>query len=162
MHSPLIAAGESRILREPECRCRQPLVAMLVLCLITHELPLSRRNMTGMFRDDVGLGSHSVGQTMVEARRMGEMTTSRLGSETHGPAAKEQNLSTRKIPPGPPLHTLHHTFTDGGNYWRDNYLLERWDRSQQPVVYLGQTYGGYELRQRLGHWCWLTKDPLSG
>lgn len=78
------------------------------------------------------------------------------------PATKEQHPATRKIPPEPPLHTLHHTFTHGGNYWRDSYLLERWDRSQQPVVYLGQTYGGYELRRRLGHWCWLTKDPLSG
>lgn len=78
------------------------------------------------------------------------------------PATKERHLATRKIPPGPPLHTAHCTITHGGIYWGDSYLLELWDRSQQPVVYLGQTYGGYKLRRRLGNWCWLTKDPHSG
>ncbi|KAK3899674.1 kinase-like domain-containing protein [Staphylotrichum tortipilum] len=68
-----------------------------------------------------------------------------------------------RIPPRPPpLLKLHETFTNGGYFWRDDYLLERWARSEQPVVYLGDVYHGYELKLRLGHWCWLTRDPASG
>ncbi|KAK4158348.1 kinase-like domain protein [Chaetomidium leptoderma] len=70
--------------------------------------------------------------------------------------------TTCRIPPSPPLFDQHLTFTHGGNYWRDTYLLERWAWCEQPVVYLGRTYGGYELRLRLGDWCWLTRDPVSG
>ncbi len=69
--------------------------------------------------------------------------------------------SSKPPPVQPPLYTQHGTFTHGGNYWRDNYLLERWRNCQQPVVYLGDVYNNYELRLRLGDWCWLTKDPTS-
>jgi hypothetical protein len=76
------------------------------------------------------------------------MTATRCSSK---PAAK------------PPLYSQHETFTHGGNFWRDNYLLERWARSEQPVVYLGDVYNNnYELKLRLGDWCWLTQDPISG
>jgi hypothetical protein len=63
-----------------------------------------------------------------------------------------------------PLFEQHKTFTHGGNFWRDDYLLERWARSEQPVVYLGDVYNNnnYELKLRLGDWCWLTQDPISG
>ncbi len=60
------------------------------------------------------------------------------------------------------LFAQHFLFTHGGNFWRDNYLLERWDACEQPVVYLGDTYNDYTLRRRLGDWCWLTRDPVSG
>jgi hypothetical protein len=61
-----------------------------------------------------------------------------------------------------PLFEEHETFTHGGNFWRDNYLLNRWARSEQPVVYLGDIYNSFELKLRVGHWCWLTQDPVSG
>ena len=77
------------------------------------------------------------------------------------PGARSQKLPVRG-PPRPTLHSQHLTFTHGGNFWRDNYLLEKWATSEQPVVYLGQTHGGYKLLRRLGDWCWLTKDPVSG
>ncbi len=64
--------------------------------------------------------------------------------------------------PQPPLQSLHKTFTHGGGFWRDNYLLERWERCEQQVVYLGDVYNNYELKLRLGDWCWLTQDPASG
>lgn len=62
----------------------------------------------------------------------------------------------------PPLFEQHKTFTHGGNFWRDDYLLERWATSEQPVVYLGDVYNKYELKLRLGDWCWLAEDPGFG
>jgi hypothetical protein len=60
------------------------------------------------------------------------------------------------------LYKQYETFTHGGSFWRDNYRLNYWNDCEQPVVYLGNTYGGYQLRRRLGDWCWLSKDPVSG
>jgi hypothetical protein len=77
------------------------------------------------------------------------------------PLTRRNICSKRAVQP--PLYTEHKTFTHGGNYWRDNYLLERWARSEQPVVYLGDVCNNkYELLLRLGDWCWLTRDPVSG
>ena len=60
------------------------------------------------------------------------------------------------------LYEHYNVFTHGGLYWTDQYLLERWDRSQRPVVYREHVYGGYKLLRRLGSWCWLTQDPHTG
>src|SRR3954471_8026896 len=57
------------------------------------------------------------------------------------------------------LHMMHHRFTHGGSYWSDNYRLERWDQSIQPVVYLNAVYNGYKLPMRVGDQCWLTRRP---
>ncbi|OAR03011.1 hypothetical protein LLEC1_07157, partial [Akanthomyces lecanii] len=60
-----------------------------------------------------------------------------------------------------PLHLAYQTFTHGGNFWRDIYLLERWDQQMQPVVHRGDVHHGYELLRRVGSWCWLTRDPKT-
>lgn len=78
------------------------------------------------------------------------------------PSATTRQLSAGRPPPRPPLHGQQLTSTDGSSNWRDNYILEKWYKSEQPVVYLGETYRGYEFLRRLGDWCWLTKDPASG
>lgn len=54
------------------------------------------------------------------------------------------------------------TFTDSSSNRRGNYVLEKWYKSEQPVVYLGQIYRGYELLRRVGDWCWLTKTRRRG
>ncbi|OAQ96223.1 hypothetical protein LLEC1_07304 [Akanthomyces lecanii] len=58
-----------------------------------------------------------------------------------------------------PLFTIYGPFTHGGHYWRDEYLLEHWDRRNQPVVYRDEVYHSYKLLRRLGSWCWLTRHP---
>jgi hypothetical protein len=59
------------------------------------------------------------------------------------------------------LCDLYKQLTHGGNYWRDQYLLECWDQCVQPVVYRNSCYHGYKLLRRLGDWCWLTQDPKT-
>jgi hypothetical protein len=59
------------------------------------------------------------------------------------------------------LFDEHETFTHGGDFWRDDYLVGRWARSEKPVVYLGDVYNNFELKLRLGDWCWLTQEPVS-
>ncbi|GJN87002.1 hypothetical protein PLIIFM63780_010584 [Purpureocillium lilacinum] len=39
------------------------------------------------------------------------------------------------------------TFTDGSNFWRDQYLLPRWAANNMAVVYRGQTHNGYTLER---------------
>ncbi|EGX87865.1 Protein kinase-like domain [Cordyceps militaris CM01] len=55
-----------------------------------------------------------------------------------------------------PLFTAYKQFTHGGNFWRDEYLLEQWDRLIQPVIYRDNTYHGYKLLRRLGSCDFLT------
>ncbi len=62
----------------------------------------------------------------------------------------------------PSLRSQHETFTTGHNYWRDNLHLSLWQDSKQAVVYQGDVFNNYELKLRLGDWCWLTKHRLSG
>ena len=60
-----------------------------------------------------------------------------------------------------PLASLFYEYkqmTDGSHFWRDNYLLERWAESKQPVVSYGQDLNGYKLLKRLGDWCWLARN----
>jgi hypothetical protein len=47
------------------------------------------------------------------------------------------------------LFEEHETFTHFGSFWRDNYLLGRWARSEKPVVYLGDVYNNFELKLHL-------------
>jgi hypothetical protein len=101
------------------------------------------------------------------ARLKSDTPSSRTSRQLHSGrmsmrASQTHRATTTRIPPRPPLFDQHLTFTHGGSYWRDSYLLERWASCEQPVIYLDRTYGGYELRLRLGDWCWLTKDPVSG
>ncbi|OAR01064.1 hypothetical protein LLEC1_02634 [Akanthomyces lecanii] len=49
----------------------------------------------------------------------------------------------------PSFHNSYKVFTHGGNYWQDLYLLDRWDRQLQPVVYRNEVYRGYELLRRI-------------
>lgn len=56
------------------------------------------------------------------------------------------------------LYHQYKELTDGTQCWRDDYLLERWADSQQPVVYYGQHVNGYRLLKRLGDWCWLARN----
>ncbi|OAA42149.1 Protein kinase-like domain protein [Metarhizium rileyi] len=60
------------------------------------------------------------------------------------------------------LYALYKQFTHGGLFWRDQYLLERWDKCTQRVVYRDDTFHGYKILRRLGNWCWLTRDPHTG
>lgn len=59
------------------------------------------------------------------------------------------------------LCDLYKQLTHGGNYWRDQYLLEYWDQCVQPVVYRNDYYHGYKLLRRLGDWCWLTRGAKT-
>lgn len=56
------------------------------------------------------------------------------------------------------LFLQYKPFTHGGHFWRDTYLLERWEHCVQPVVYRDDIYHGYRLLRRIGDWCWLTRD----
>lgn len=82
-------------------------------------------------------------------------------------ATSSSSLRTKPATPSrpPPLFSLHKIFTHGGSFWRDTYLLERWASSEQPVVYLGDVLDknnlNFELKLRLGDWCWLTQDTIS-
>ncbi|OAA34154.1 kinase domain-containing protein [Metarhizium rileyi] len=59
------------------------------------------------------------------------------------------------------LYRHYKDMTDGTQYWRDQYLLERWADSEQPVVYYKQELNGYKLLKRLGDWCWLARNTQN-
>jgi hypothetical protein len=104
----------------------------------------------------------SLGSRTIRGSTRGWFPTSAFCKSSALPMTTRSTTPCSKPGVQPPLYTQHETFTHGGNFWRDNYLLERWAKSEQPVVYLGDVYNNYELRLRLGDWCWLAQDPVSG
>lgn len=67
------------------------------------------------------------------------------------PRCLQRNRSDRTMQrTGPALNAVrlyaqHCDFTYGTNYWRDQYLLEWWDCSVQPVVYPNEVYNSYNF-----------------